>query len=417
MKSIPLPVATFVAQTSSGTGPLVPCRSLFQGEDFQDTVLASTPMDDADWSTLFAYMYRRFGPPHIGGDDYKDLAAGWIITSPDPGLCVLVSPSLSGADFSLRPYFTNGEAKVDPRVVETIPGTRVEELKSAYKATLVDLLRPVCVRDSWINALGEVDEDSPLLESDEEEGDRLYTSERHSSSGNGIPLGLLGGKDWDALVGMLFALGEGDMASGKQAALALLRKDVFAEVQRSSAAVKRLMAFVAGADHDLLIKGLGLGGDELEAFEADLKRLGDPSAKKGDLVDQLDAMTVKAAGEFLKRLGMSARHLKETVKSLKLSNSVDEAFADLRKVSDNQFPDIDFPKDVWIPEADLAAQLKKAFIKKDSPKFCEWVDQTLARPEGLMTLRNIVAHLKHEREIEVQSREEFKAMTRSASPN
>ena len=420
MKSIPLPVSTFIAHTSAGIGPLFPCRQLFQGEkdfDFDDTVIASTPLKEVDWSQLFAYMYRRFGPPHVGGDDYKDLAAGWMITTPDPALCLIVSPSLSGADFSLRPYFTPGDAKADPRVVDTLPASRAAELKAAYSATLVDLLRPVCVRDQWINAMGEVDDDSPLLAYDDEEDAHLYTVERHGSSGNGIPLGLLGGKDWNALVGMLLTLGSGDMESGKRAALALLRKEVFGEAQRASAAVKLLMVLAARVEHDLLIKGLGLGGDELQAFEMDLKRLKDPASSKGDLVRQMDALSVKTAADFMKRLGMDAWHLKDTVKSLHLSNSVAEAFEDLRKVSENQFPDIDFPEDVWIPEADLAAQLKDAFAKKVAPKFSEWVDQTLARPEGVSALREIVCHLRHEREREVQSQEDAMAMKQSASPS
>ncbi len=379
-------------------------------------MIASTPLKEVEWSQLFAYMYRRFGPPHVGGDDYKDLAAGWLITTPDPSLCLMVSPSLSGADFSLKPYFTPGDAKADPRLVDALPDSRVAELKVAYRATLVDLLRPVCVRDSWINAMGEVDEESSLLAYNDDEDTHLYTAERHDSSGNGIPLGLLGGKDWNALVGMLHTMGLGDMESGKREAIALLRKEVFSDVQRASAAVKLLMVLTAGAEHDLLIKGLGLGGDELQAFEMDLKRLKDPASSKGDLVRQMDAMTVKTALDFKKRLGMSTRHLKETVQSLHLSNSVAEAFEDLRKVDKNQFPDIDFPRDVWIPETDLAAQLKGAFVKKAASEFCDWVDQTLARPEGAMALRDIVTHLRHEQETKAQSQKPAKAVTPPMRP-
>lgn len=100
-----LPDPIFVSRTvEQWGGTLVECRDLWDGYSLDDAVLGGTPLKKCQWATLFAYMHRRFGPPHIGGDDYKDLSASWMLTTPDCEVFVRVNPSLSGPGFSFSPY-------------------------------------------------------------------------------------------------------------------------------------------------------------------------------------------------------------------------------------------------------------------------------------------------------------------------
>lgn len=45
--------------------------------------------------TAFAYLWRRFGPPWLGSDDYKDLGK-WVLTTADPEVWLVMRPGSSG---------------------------------------------------------------------------------------------------------------------------------------------------------------------------------------------------------------------------------------------------------------------------------------------------------------------------------
>lgn len=52
--------------------------------------LAREELGDVNWGVLHTYMTRRFGPPNVGSDSYKDIAR-WIIDTPMDGLHVSVN--------------------------------------------------------------------------------------------------------------------------------------------------------------------------------------------------------------------------------------------------------------------------------------------------------------------------------------
>lgn len=54
--------------------------------------------------TAFAYCYRRFGPPPMGTDDYKNLGGGWILTTGDPEVFFAVDPGGCSIDLYLHHY-------------------------------------------------------------------------------------------------------------------------------------------------------------------------------------------------------------------------------------------------------------------------------------------------------------------------
>ncbi|WP_137917122.1 hypothetical protein [Hydrogenophaga sp. 2FB] len=389
------PDRNFVSQATNWKGTLVPCSHLFEDDDFVDQALASSPLNDVEWSYLFAYMHRRFGPPHVGGDDYKDLSAGWMLSSPDASFFLGVSPSLTGARFSFTPYFACDKSERRHLHDQDFPVDRKNELSAAYRATLLDLLRPVCIRDNWINALGEVDHDSPLLGGENEEDDeRIYEAKRHSSSGFSMPLGVFGGKDWVSLVQMMGAMGDGNMEAGRKAVISALRKGVFDEAREASFGVKRLMFLGAGAEGEVIAKGLELSKEVLDTLERENRSLAEPDAAKSALIAQMDDESIKAAVGYLERLGMQSNQLAERVQVLRVNDAVDLSYRALTAVRGGEFPEVELPDVMHEAASEFVAKLKAGFSKKGCPEFSQWVDETVARPEGMKALQHIIAHVK-----------------------
>lgn len=60
---------------------------------------AALILPGANYATLFAYLWRRFGPPSEGSDEYKELVC-YYLTTPVTGVAFRVSPSLSGVYLS-----------------------------------------------------------------------------------------------------------------------------------------------------------------------------------------------------------------------------------------------------------------------------------------------------------------------------
>lgn len=102
-----------------------------------------------EYGPLFAYLYRRFGPPEEGSDPHKEIAC-WYLTTPDGDVVLWVSPRPSGAKYSFG-YGINA-GRFDDRRNADQRQTVVCALQEAIK----DLLVPTNVRDVYINAIGKV---------------------------------------------------------------------------------------------------------------------------------------------------------------------------------------------------------------------------------------------------------------------
>lgn len=173
-----------IAGTSGSNG-----SEIFCGYKAGQEVFGETPKDSG--LTLFAYLWRRFGPPEHGCDDYKSLAC-WVLTTPMEGAYLSLTPSGSAIEYSVGHLVTHdlGERinkpieswwkrherlwiKLHPKAPayhywgwNTPKGfprrpigdkTLVAELNAALRVSLNDLLRPVYVRDVPMNALGVLD--------------------------------------------------------------------------------------------------------------------------------------------------------------------------------------------------------------------------------------------------------------------
>ena len=111
-------------------------------------------LPNGNYSSLFVYMFRRFGIPENGSDDYKEIAC-WYLTTPDVAVGLMVSPRPSGLRYSfgywvntnVYEYHSHDEYDAIGKVIEPV-----------LKQAMTDLLTPTNVRDVYINAVGEKDD-------------------------------------------------------------------------------------------------------------------------------------------------------------------------------------------------------------------------------------------------------------------
>ena len=109
-------------------------------------------LQNGNYSSLFVYMFRRFGIPENGSDPYKEIAC-WYITTPDPAVALIVSPRPSGLRYSFGYFidrdFYNYHSHDDIEAIRTV-------IESPLKQSMKDLLTPTNIRDVFINAIGKV---------------------------------------------------------------------------------------------------------------------------------------------------------------------------------------------------------------------------------------------------------------------
>lgn len=154
-------------------------------------MLNRTPLVNAQYGNLFAYMHRRFGTPNVAGDPHKDLTAGWLLTTPHTKVFLLVKPSLSGPFDSFTPMILCEDEHTAPLALsESMLPTYNDNIESV----LLDLLRPVGVRDKHLNALGPINDDDELMDFDHK-GESLYVVGHFGSIPCDVPPRLLGERD------------------------------------------------------------------------------------------------------------------------------------------------------------------------------------------------------------------------------
>lgn len=299
------PVAGFRAETSAAPFTLLPARQVARdafGYALEDKVLEDTPLRAVDWAYLHAYMTRRFGPPHLGTPG-KVLSGAWMLTTPDPDTFVEVRPTVGAPGFSFVPLMRGEEDAMGVR----LPAERQAMAAAAYRATLIDLLRPVRTDDPAINALGEADLYDPALGADEE-GYNPLRVESHPSTGYATPLGVNDGKTWQELWGLIALIGDGDAIAGRDALLDILYERTVADLARESLPVRLLVAgHVRGPRGKSTLDGLGL--TEAERAEAGAIASALSAAWQGREIEpmrDLDDGDVDRAVALLGRLTMYA---------------------------------------------------------------------------------------------------------------
>ncbi len=206
-----------------------------------DAVLDATPLCNAHWANVFAYMYRRFGPPTAGNDLYPSFSAFWVLSSTNPNVFVVVAPS---ASVHLPRFCACGWTPDNPHIAQ--PTIEHVDIRNAYRTTLLDLLRPVISGHVWLNALGVIDAQQRLGEQlmrpatrgrkDLRIGGNYYLDKvprlavpPAESCASRIPQALIGGSEWDTLCELIAARGNGDFAAGRREAIRVLQDSLSKE--------------------------------------------------------------------------------------------------------------------------------------------------------------------------------------------
>lgn len=129
---------------------------------FQPGVIASEVLGvthyggDISGITLFAYMWRRFGPPWFPCDEDKEMAS-YYLTTDIAGLWLRVSCKASGICHCFGYAYNRDFAKKLPGNW-TIESPFVLECQKELGRVILDLTVPVYVRDIGINLFGLFDD-------------------------------------------------------------------------------------------------------------------------------------------------------------------------------------------------------------------------------------------------------------------
>lgn len=346
-----------------------------------DAVLQSTPLAEVDWANLFAYMHRRFGPPTLGSDDYKDASAAWLLRSPDPQVFVRVLPSPSGAWNS----FLVGVPPALAPSSEGLDTRHLTRVARAYRAVLMDLLRPVCVRDIEINALGRV-EDDRLCRHDEKRDEPVYMVDYHESCGRGIPLGVVG-EGWPDLLSALDILGDGDIPRGMVQMVNLGRERIASTLRTEPSRVRNLVLACAG-DSPQVGELVSAAGPQIKVmremlFEGLVRNRRVPAWTDEELV---------RAGRMVYALGGSV-DVDEAVQALRMAKRMDGFWIGLSRACRGDFPDEFVPStDLWTDMNEVSRVIRR--IRRGKyPALSAWLGGLLREPDGRETFARMLYRL------------------------
>lgn len=146
----------------------------------------------ADWhGLLFAYCYRRFGPPNLGAE--VEGVPGWLLTTPDDEVFLAVQPAPMGVKLSFafkaspklwaeleRSYLAA------PEGYEEESGTH-QRMRAAVAAAARELRRPLLIGGIWVDWAGS----QPRALADPAGGDLKERAEVARSASLALPSDLL----------------------------------------------------------------------------------------------------------------------------------------------------------------------------------------------------------------------------------
>jgi hypothetical protein len=390
-----LPTVDFIAAPACPSAPLVEAsgvdsrhRPMFRYP--APEWLAGVPHAQEHWAYLHTYMHRRFGPAPIGGDDYKDLSASWLLSTPDPDVFLLVSPSLNGPYHSFSAYVKDsggeGSRRTTPLAEDVIQRTA-----NAARIAVLDLLRPVAVRDQWINAVGIVSDDSPLLEEGDEDNDYDMSgglplaAKFAASAGYGMPLGLFGGKDWPRFCRLLEMIGEGDIAAGRQQVIDMLTIAHLRRVADTPIPVRVMVAAtMALSDEDGLrryVPLLGLGEGDAAAAATFYERLNARDSAEAESFPDIAEADLDAAIGILEQLGLPDASLQFRVREKAMVKRCRAAWLELKAAwdQDGDFPDAVLDLELWqVPMQTVPALLRDC----GAYALASWAEACLEQRDG-----------------------------------
>jgi len=369
------------------------------GEVLEDRTLERTPLSKVETSMLFTYMHRRFGLGNVGGDDYKDLGAGWLITTPRDDLFLLVTPSFSGTYFSFNPCVLDKDGNSNLR--DTVRGDLLASLLAAYERTLLDLLRPVCQRDHDFNVLGEIDEEDNCTPEWAEEGDDDDYEDLpryHPTCGTPMPDGLFGGKDWQRLLGILKLNGDGDITNGLRNTVAEAEEAALHSVRNADRELYPIIA--AGlrlADYEWaekVLPTLGLDGSE-QGRANEFIQIGYGNGlmnRPSPWALTLTEGQVRTAIGLVAAFGIPTFQMEKAMKNIVRAQLFTREWERFGTLCGGEFeldhvPDDEFPTDATV------VGFRRNVAAAGMDNIAEWAEELASTEDGRATLWTVVAQL------------------------
>lgn len=121
----------------------------------------------------FLYLFRRFGYPIYGWDDYKSLVS-YFLTTPDDQVVLWCNPCSSpwlSFGYGIHPDLAREGRCAEyqwrctgPRVAEWEAHPIHQRIDRAIRAAMNELFRPIPIRDTFYNIMGRVLDDSPYAQ-------------------------------------------------------------------------------------------------------------------------------------------------------------------------------------------------------------------------------------------------------------
>lgn len=176
---MPTPYAATVPAWISQVSLLPPgifgarASELFDGMETCRAVYGCPP--DAQF-TAFVYLYRRFGPPFIGGDPSKDVAT-YVLTTSHSEIWLTLGLSGSPLPYAVG-YLCAAALHKQLSLACRSSDAPYELVTRTIMLALKELLRPVFINDVAINILGRIPDD---------ELDDRDCAERSPYAGLGVP--------------------------------------------------------------------------------------------------------------------------------------------------------------------------------------------------------------------------------------
>jgi hypothetical protein len=373
------------------------------GGTLEDKIIGSTPLKDTEVSMLFTYMHRRFGLPSLGGDDYKDLSAGWMITSPVDDLALIVSPSFAGVGFSFMPVVSLPDRDRNGRGLQQIRGDRLRSLANAYERTLLDLLRPVIQRDMSFNVLGEISDENAVPEwadaedVDDDTYDRL--PRYHETCGLPMPDGVFGNKHWQRIMMLFRGMGGGEIAAGMEAFVEEAERRAF---HTSKAASEKILPVIAAGFHlaqadeaDSKVTKLGLAADDPRISEFCRAAYGNGlSAAPSDWLMSLSGDDILEAIDFVVAFGVGTHQLTKAVENVARSQRYHIEWARFLELSGGEFDEDLIPEVPYITGR-ATDEWRARLASSGDAALAEWADELAKDEAGRQTLSSILSVLHH----------------------
>jgi hypothetical protein len=399
---------TFISVKGRAAGNLFSLREAndetreLLGYALEEKVIERTPLKDVEASMLFTYMHRRFGLGNLGGDDYKDLGAGWMISTPREDLCLVVRPSFNGPGFSFIPMIvTEGR---DRAALEDIAGERLQAMVEAYERTLIDLLRPVCERDLDFNVLGEIDDEKNTLPQwlevpeDDEDYDYDRLPRYHETCGLPMPDGIFGGKDWQRLLGILRHMGDGDIPRGMEA---LVRETGERAIEAARSARTELLPIVAAGFYlaqldDAADLGARIGvpqGEDprvTEFFRAAYGH-GLPAAPSEWFMGLTEGAILEAA-DLVDAFGVGTYQMRKAVKEVSDTQRYTREWGRFLAITGGEFEFDLVPDEKWITTQSVDV-FRRNLAASGEIALSEWAEELAQDKDGTLALWKVLMAL------------------------